>query len=201
MLPSPVKEAIGLGRARALNRNALTATTDWQAAIDELMAVCPGLQSVALVVSWFGTDLRAGQCRILPGVETLARRGESSQWTVSGIPRAGAHLISTSNGGPAYGGTPDDTSVFQAIADLKARGLKVCLYPFLMMDIPAGNGLPDPYGGAEQAAYPWRGRITCFPAPAGRDRRIAARLRRPQVAAFCGASKASDFAVDGQSVV
>ena len=33
------------------------------------------------------------------------------------------------------------------------------LYPFLLMDVPAGNGLPDPYGGAEQAAYPWRGRV------------------------------------------
>ena len=34
------------------------------------------------------------------------------------------------------------------------------LYPFVLMDVPAGNGLPDPYGGAEQAAYPWRGRVT-----------------------------------------
>src|SRR6185503_1209231 len=34
------------------------------------------------------------------------------------------------------------------------------LYPFLLMDIPAENGLPDPYGSPEQAAFPWRGRIT-----------------------------------------
>ena len=46
------------------------------------------------------------------------------------------------------------------------RGLKVTLYPFLMMDIPAGNALPDPWtGAASQPAYPWRGRITCDPAP------------------------------------
>ncbi|MGG2476219.1 hypothetical protein ACNVD4_12695, partial [Rhizobium sp. BR5] len=43
--------------------------TDWQAAIDELQALCPNLRNVALVVSWFGTDMRAGECRILPGVE------------------------------------------------------------------------------------------------------------------------------------
>ena len=34
------------------------------------------------------------------------------------------------------------------------------LSPFLLMDVPPGNGLSDPYGGAEQAAFPWRGRIT-----------------------------------------
>ena len=52
------------------------------------------------------------------------------------------------------------------IAELKARGLKVTLYPFVMMDIPAGNALPDPWtGAASQPAYPWRGRITCDPAP------------------------------------
>ena len=34
------------------------------------------------------------------------------------------------------------------------------------MDIPAGNALPDPWtGAASQPAYPWRGRITCDPAP------------------------------------
>jgi hypothetical protein len=34
------------------------------------------------------------------------------------------------------------------------------------MDIPPGNALPDPWtGAASQPAYPWRGRITCDPAP------------------------------------
>jgi hypothetical protein len=35
----------------------------------------------------------------------------------------------------------------------------------VMMDVPAGNSLPDPYGGTGQPPYPWRGRITCHPAP------------------------------------
>jgi hypothetical protein len=34
-----------------------------------------------------------------------------------------------------------------------------------MMDISSANALADPYGGAQQPAYPWRGRITCHPAP------------------------------------
>jgi hypothetical protein len=180
-----VSDNDGSGTARILNRNTLTAATDWQASLDELQAVCPNLQRVALVVSWFGTDLRAGQCRIVPGVEVSARAGLSMNWQVAGIVREAAHLVSESGGGPAFGGTPADESVRQAIVDLKARGLQVYLYPFVMMDVPAGNGLPDPYGGAQQAAYPWRGRITCHPAPgvAGSpDKTSAARL---QVESFC----------------
>ena len=41
------------------------------------------------------------------------------------------------------------------IAELKARGLKVTLYPFLVMDIAAGNTLTNPWtGAAPQPAYP-----------------------------------------------
>ncbi|WFS23597.1 baseplate multidomain protein megatron [Rhizobium rhododendri] len=195
-----VTEKTGAGSMRAINRNVLTATTDWQASLDELTALCPNLKSVALVVAWFGTDLRAGHCRIVPGVETLARDSESSRWSVSGINRADAHLISLSEGTPAYGGTPDDASVLQAIADLRQRGLGVFIYPFLMMDIPLGNGLPDPEGAGEQAAYPWRGRITAFPAigrPGTVDRTA---VTGAQVAAFCGAASSTDFSMDGAAV-
>jgi hypothetical protein len=174
----PVIEKTGEGSARILNRHTLRAGTDWQASLDELQALCPNLERVALVVSWFGTDLRAGHCRIVPGVEVPARWEESVEWSVAGMSRGEAHLVSQ-DGGPAFGGTPSDASVAQAIADLKARGLKVYLYPFVMMDIPPGNGLPDPYGGVEQAAFPWRGRITCFPLSA--DRTADA---REQVEAF-----------------
>jgi hypothetical protein len=158
-----VSEQPGEGEQRFLNRNTLTADTDWQASLDELQALCPNLEHVALVVAWFGTDLRAGQCRVLPGVEVPYRQGESRGWSVAGMGRDAAHVVSRYNGGPAYGGSPSDDSVIEAIRDLKGRGLKVTLYPFVMMDITAGNGLPDPYGAAEQAAYPWRGRITIFP--------------------------------------
>lgn len=195
-----VSEKTGAGSARVINRNSLQGLTDWDVSIDELMAVCPNLERVALVVSWFGTDLRAGNCRIVPGVEVRTRNGESSPWSVSGVSRAEAHLVSRRDGGPAYGGTPDDASVVSAIADLKARGLEVYLYPFVMMDIGAGNRLPDPYGGTEQATYPWRGRVTCHPAigmPDTVDRTAAART---QIQAFRGAAQAGHFGVSGQRV-
>lgn len=183
--PRKVTERLGKGEGRNINRNNRIAATDWSASIDELQALCPNLERVALVVAWFGTDLRAGHCRIVPGVEVLARSDESRPWQVAGMGRGAAHLVSRSNGGPAYGGTPSDESVVAAIADLKARGLKVYLYPFVLMDVPAGNDLPDPYGGIGQAAYPWRGRITCHPAtgqPGSADKTAAA---RSQVEAFC----------------
>jgi hypothetical protein len=34
---------------------------------------------------------------------------------------------------------PSDQSVRDLIAELRARGLKITLCPFLMMDIPSGN--------------------------------------------------------------
>ncbi|MCX8998455.1 glycoside hydrolase/phage tail family protein [Rhizobiaceae bacterium BDR2-2] len=187
-----VTENGGDGSLAILNRHVLGTETDWQASIDELQAVCPNLESVALVASWFGTDLRAGHCRIVPGVERTVRDGENLTWQVAGLRRAQAHAVSDSGGGPAYGSTPSDRSVMQAIADLKARGLKVFLYPFVMMDIAPGNGLPDPYGGAEQAAYPWRGRLTCFPPEAD-----ATSATVGQVASFCGTAAIGDFSVSG----
>ncbi|WP_275789850.1 baseplate multidomain protein megatron [Pararhizobium gei] len=198
--PEVVKEETGAGARRLINRNVFHGSSDWQASIDELQALCPSLERVALVVSWFGTDLRAGQCRIVPGVETAHRDGESRQWSVSGLSRADALLVSQNGGGPAYGGTPSDASVVAAIADLKSRGLKVYLYPFVMMDIPADNTLPDPYGGTGQPAYPWRGRITSHPAPGRPGTADKTAAARTQVEEFCGSAEAGDFSVFGTSV-
>ena len=75
------------------------------------------------------------------------------------------------------------------------------LYPFVMMDIPPGSGLPDPYGGTEQPPYPWRGRITCDPAP-GRpgspDKTTAVNI---QLDAFIGTAQPSDFSLSGDTVL
>lgn len=182
----------------AVNRNNLVADTDWQASLDELTAVCPNLETVALVVTWFGTDLRAGECLIEPRV--LQGGSAKPDWFVGGQSRAAANIVSLFEGKPAYGGTPDDNSVLAAIADLKVRGLKVVLYPFIMMDVPENNALPDPYGATAQDAYPWRGRITCYPA-AGisgtADKTAEARL---QVESFAGAAQPASFSTAGGTV-
>ena len=162
----------GLTRTAAENLHADDGRADLIVSLDQLLAQCPNLKRVSLVIGWFGDDLRAGYCTIRPGVERADKATEPLVWSVAGLARSEAHLISrTPSGpsghlphegggeGPAYGGTPSDESVRQAVAALKARGLEVTLYPFVLMDVPAGNGLPDPHGGAEQAAYPWRGRV------------------------------------------
>lgn len=149
----------GLTRTTPENLHGGDGRTDLAASLDQLQVQIPNLKRVSLVIGWFGDDLRAEHLTIKPGVERRDKPTEPQPWTVAGLDRAGAHLISSSGGGPAYGGTPSDQSVRQAISELKARGLEVTLYPFVFMDVPPGNGLPDPYGGAEQAAYPWRGRV------------------------------------------
>ena len=106
-------------------------------------------ERAALVVSWFGDDLRAGHCTLRPGVE-IGARDETEAWRVRRCRRAmGRGCVSRVGGGPAYRRHAERCrGVARAIADLKARGLKVTYYPFVLMDVPAGNGLPDPYGAA-----------------------------------------------------
>ncbi len=165
--PSTVVQVMGPGHYAAENRHVSHAESDIAASLDELQAVAPNLERVAVVVTWFGTDLRAGQCRVMPGIDSREKSTTPLLWSVAGVSdRGSAYLVSRHQGRAAYGGTPSDQSVLNLIADLKARGLKVTLYPFVMMDIPAGNTLTDPWtGAASQPNYPWRGRITCDPAP------------------------------------
>ncbi len=164
--PSAIVSVLAPGTSAQENRHVSSAASDVQAALDDLRDVCPNLERVALVVAWFGTDLRCGHCTLQPGVEVSVKGIAGAAWSVDGVTRPGAYLVSQAGGRPAFGGTPSDLSVVHLIAELKARGLKITFYPFVVMDIPAGNALPDPWtGAASQPAYPWRGRITCDPAP------------------------------------
>jgi hypothetical protein len=198
--PQAVMRELGPGREQAENRNNGRGVTDFIAAIDDLERDLPNARSVQLVVSWFGDDLRCGSCQIRPGVETRDKQTRPSNWSVAGQDRASAHLISGAAGRPVYGGTPDDASVIAAIGELKARGFSVTLYPFILMDVPAGNGRPDPWGEAEQAAFPWRGRISCHPAPGTGGSVDESAAAAAQVAAFFGTAAAGDYAVAGGAV-
>jgi hypothetical protein len=193
--PSPVTKTLRPGETVPENRHVLFASSDLIASLDELQMLCPNLTDIALVVSWFGDDLRAGDCSIRPGVTTPVATGFSKPWIVSGVGRLEARTISMHGGGSSYGGTPTDASVIAAIAEIKARGLRVALYPFVMMDVAVGNGLPDPHGASEQAAYPWRGRISCFPGPNQLDTADKTAAARAQVETFCGSAAPGDFAI------
>ncbi len=162
---SIVTRTISAGVTESENAHASAVRTDWDVSMDQMQGTCRNLDAASLVVSWFGTDLRCGTCEVKPGVEVSGKDTAPLTWSVAGQTRATAHVVSQSGGGPAYGGTPSDQSVISAIQDLRARGLKVVFYPFLLMDIPQGNSLPDPYGTSSQPSYPWRGRITSSIAP------------------------------------
>ena len=198
----PVSSDLGLGRSETINVHTRQAATDWAASIDELEDTLPNARSASLIVAWFGNDLRAGSCQLKPGVELASKVTAPLTWSVAGLDRSTAHLMSTRDGRPAYGGTPSDQTVVQAIQDLTARGFDVVLTPFILMDVAEGNTLPNPYDDSgSQPAYPWRGRMTVSPAP-GRpgtpDKTAAAAT---QLAGFIGTAAVSDFSISGMSVV
>lgn len=197
---STVLEDLGPGVSRAENINNSYGVMDVVAALDDLERTFPNCASVSLVCSWFGTDLRAGNCQLRPGVEAQDKLSIGQEWQVSGITRADAHQVSRINDRPAFGGTPSDESMLQVIAELKSRGMRVVFYPFVMMDVPPGNGLPDPWGGAEQAAYPWRGRVSCYPAPGQAGTVDKSAIAATQTAQFFGAASASDFGISNGAV-
>ena len=174
---------------------------DFTVSLDQLGAICPNVGAVLLVVAWFGDDLRSGSCTIRPRVEVASKTVTPADWRVNGVARSGALTVSVDGDGrPVYGGTPSDHVVVEAIQELKARGHQVIFYPFILMDIPAGNGLADPYGGPEQGAFPWRGRITCDPAPGEPGTPDKTAAAGAQVDAFFGAAAAGDFTVTGEEV-
>jgi hypothetical protein len=207
--PAEVTRKISKGSYEAENRHTKLAQSDLAASLDLLQDVAPNAGLVNLVAAWFGDDLRAGHCTIRPKVENASKEtrkgGSSFPWRVAGLTRSTAEVMSQVDGGPAFGGSPNDASLIAGIQELKARGLRVMVYPFIMMDIPSDNALPDPYsdnaGNTGQPAYPWRGRITLSPAAgfAGSPDKTAAAAG--QISDFLGVASATDFSTSNGSTV
>ena len=156
------------GQSFTQNRHNSFNLPDAVLAVDQLNQSMTTLNSVCLVVAWFGTDLRAANCRIIPKIESTGRILSPIEWAVKTYTRNTAEVVSLNAGLSAFGGTPSDATVLEMVAYLTSIGKNVVFYPFVLMDIPAGNTLPNPYSnnaaGVGQAVYPWRGRITCSPA-------------------------------------
>ncbi|SFP48711.1 baseplate multidomain protein megatron [Tranquillimonas alkanivorans] len=195
--PVYVEEEAGV--TRAVNVNTPLGGTDFAASVEALCGELPACGAVSLVVSWFGDDLRCGACRVQPKVERGAPDG-SMPWTVSGIGRAEAGVVPVEDGRVVYGGTPCDRSVMEAIAALRDAGQAVTFYPFLLMEQMGGNGLADPWGGEEQPALPWRGRITCSVAPGREGSPDGTAAAEGEVAAFFGTAVPGEFSADEDGV-
>ena len=199
--PQAISRTHAFGASEPENVHTRQGGSDWTVAVDQLEALLPNARNISLVVSWFGTDLRAGHCQLKPGVETKSKTTSPQAWKVAGATRSGAYLVSQREGRAAYGGTPSDQSVVDAIRDLKERGCGVTLTPFILMDVAEGNALPNPYGGTGQPAYPWRGRITVDPAPGEPGSPDKSAAAAAQIADFLGTADPSDFSLSGDAVV
>lgn len=172
--------------------------SDMVVAIEQLLERAPNLEHVSLVVAWHGTDLRIGECQIKPRVERADKDTTPRVWQVANLTRATAEVVSYIDGYPAAGGAPADWSIYEAVVFLKSKGLRVTLYPFILMDIPPDNTLPNPYSNnaAEvgQPQFPWRGRITVSPAAGFTGTVDKTATAATQLNAFFGSAAVGDFA-------
>jgi len=197
----PVHYTEARGQTRSANSNGDAGPVDILDSLEQLNAELPHVGATSLVVSWFGDDLRCNECEIYPAVEQAVVDGDPMPWRVNGVTRAGARLISQTDGRPNYGGTPTDASVVQAIAALRDAGKAITFYPFVLMDVTPGNSLPNPYDlGNPQPAFPWRGRITTSAAPGQPGSPEMTASAANEVAAFFGTAGPGHFSVSGTQV-
>jgi len=210
-----VRSDVGGGTTASENVHTNFGATDFVIAINDLDDQLPNCANVSLFTAWFGDDLRAADCEIKPRVDTATKDTTPYSWSAAGLTRATADVVSTDNGVAAYGGTPADRTIVEAIKNLKSdttadddpddedtlidshKAFSVAFTPFLLMDIPDGNALTDPYDGATpQPSYPWRGRITCNPAPGEAGTPDKTATAGTQIDTFYGTVTAADFTVD-----
>ncbi|MDN5567517.1 MAG: glycoside hydrolase/phage tail family protein, partial [Paracoccus sp. (in: a-proteobacteria)] len=196
-----VSEGDDLGESRSFNVNTPMGGTDFSASLDILGRELPNVGSVSMVVSWFGSDLRIGECKVRPKIEFKEVDGEQMPWRAGGISRSAAQEVARKDGRPIYGGTPADKAVIEGLRALSASGRKAIFYPFILMEQLAGNGLPDPYGAAEQPVMPWRGRVTTDIAPGLARTQDLTQAAVDQVVRFFGQAQGSDFLRRGDSVI
>ena len=186
----------GPGQAKAVNSYVPSGQTDFLTSMNALGDELPVCDAASLVVSWFGNDLRCGDCTLRPKVEQTEVEAANMPWTVSGLTRSTAQAVAQDDDRPIYGGTPADASVVEAIQHMCDQGRRVMFYPFILMDQQADNGLPDPWSdAADQPHLPWRGRITLSQAP-GRDGSPDGTAQADvEVASFIGTVTAADFTI------
>jgi hypothetical protein len=197
----PVDLTYGKGCGRVTNVNNDRGQPDLTVALEQLAGDLPRCKAVSLVVSWFGDDLRLDHCDLRPKVEQTAIDGSQMAWEVSGLSRSAAQTVGKLASRPRFGGTPADASVVQAIQRMRASGTAVMFYPFILMDVPEGNGLINPYTGApEQPEVPWRGRITTSLAPGQAGSPDGTAAAAAEVATFMGSAGVGDFPAGDRSV-
>ncbi len=129
-----------------INNHSSTECTDSVDSLNDLQCTFPNLNWVSLVVCWFCDNTNSDDAFIFPAAEKNIDDTEPGKWSVDGKTRLTCKFVGKDeNGNIRYGGTPSDDSVIRFAKEIKSRGLKLCLYPMLMVDTDQ---------------KPWRGHIT-----------------------------------------
>ncbi|MGC0372127.1 MAG: hypothetical protein DGJ47_000832, partial [Rickettsiaceae bacterium] len=143
--------SILVDRVEAMNTHNVQGKANVLVALDQMQQTLPNLQWVGLVVTWFATSSRVKGCRIVPKVEfefSKKIRMVPNDWSVAGINRKCAEqVLYFSDNKPTYGGTPSDKTITDLCQELRARGMKIMLYPMVFVD------------EIEPSPKIWRGRI------------------------------------------
>jgi hypothetical protein len=133
-----------------INQNNNHGLVDVVVAMDQLRNTCPNLEWVAPTVNWFVTSTSLEEAIVTPAVEHRDNYViQPRDWQVANCSRSDAHLISRdSNNRPAFGGTPDDSSILRYLTYLKQYNYRIMFYPLLCVDTKG---------------KPWRGHLSGSP--------------------------------------
>lgn len=133
-------------KATILNNHTATPNTDAVDSLNDLQNAFPNLKWISLVVCWFCDSLNCDDASVYPACENNSSITTPDEWEVAGQTRLTAHVVGCDEkGNIRFGGTPTDDCVARFAKEIKKRGLKLCLYPMLMVDTDK---------------KPWRGHIT-----------------------------------------
>ena len=133
-------------KATLLNKHTANEETDAIVSLNDLCNTFSNLEWISLVVCWFCDNLNSDDATIFPACENNSSNTSPDTWSVAGKTRLTAKLVGLDeDGNIRYGGTPSDDCVLRYAQEIKKRGLKLCLYPMLMMDVDK---------------KPWRGHMT-----------------------------------------
>jgi hypothetical protein len=134
------------GEQQSINMHNAYGIANAMVSLNQLENVCPNVEWVSVVVTWFGDTMDAGTCVVKPGVEFQTGAITSPDtWQVGTFDRSTAKLITFVDDAPQYGGTPDDDSILRLLDELGARGYNIMFYPIMFMDV---------------TGKPWRGDLT-----------------------------------------
>jgi hypothetical protein len=137
---------VGYSNLKAINMNNNQNIADSILSVNDMKQSMQNVKWISLVSCWFGSNLDIKYCNIDPKVESHDILSYPDQWSVAGLQRSNAQIVSRDSDGDArYGGTPDDASIIRYLDYIKSQDLKTCFYPMIMMDLDG---------------KPWRGRIS-----------------------------------------